>query len=228
MERPPATRMHLLTLRSRIATAVKALDLLSAKRKAIMQAFYETVPRALEARRQLDAATQVAAEALDQTLSWQGPEALRAAALGSGRTVDVEVTERSLWGTRYPELNAPLLVRESNRRGYDAAFESSMVDETALAFERVAEQLVRTANHETRLRVLGEELRKLSRRVRALEDRLLPQLRLHMRQVLDALEEREREDVLRLKYLKSHSGPPRNNFDTAAPLSDLFRDSHFP
>jgi V/A-type H+-transporting ATPase subunit D len=56
---------------------------------------------------------------------------------------------------------------------------------------------------EVRLRKIGGEIQKTSRRVNALEQILIPSLRGEIHRILRALEERAREDVFRLKRLKA-------------------------
>ena len=50
--------------------------------------------------------------------------------------------------------------------------------------------------------IIGEEVRKVSRRINALEEYLLPRLRDEVRNIYRVLDEREREDTFRLKRIK--------------------------
>ncbi len=49
---------------------------------------------------------------------------------------------------------------------------------------------------------LAEEIRKTTRRVNAVEQRLLPELREQVHYIRGVLDQREREDIFRLKRLK--------------------------
>lgn len=60
--------------------------------------------------------------------------------------------------------------------------------------------------YEGRLRRMGEEVRKATRRINVLTVAILPRLRSRMRAVRLALEEREREDVFRMKRFKKAAG----------------------
>lgn len=205
MNNEPATRMQLLTLRRRLGVADSALHLLRGKRRALMQSFYDAVPQALETRQRLDDLARSARRTLDEALTWLGPEPLTSAALASRHEVEAERTEFNVWGVRYAQVEVAPVVREAGQRGYDSVGESVLVDETALAFERLVETAVTAANQEVRLLRLGEEIRRLGRRMHALEDRLIPHLRGALHHVRGTLEEREREDVLRLKRMKRGS-----------------------
>jgi vacuolar-type H+-ATPase subunit D/Vma8 len=77
---------------------------------------------------------------------------------------------------------------------------ASVVVATA-AFEQLAELLLAAANREALLRRLGEALARTSRQVNTLERRLGPALRADLGAIRHALEEREREEHLRLERL---------------------------
>ena len=63
-------------------------------------------------------------------------------------------------------------------------------------------QLLVCAPLERNLQIVGEEVKKVSRRINALEEYLLPRLRGQMRGIASVLDEREREDTFRLKKIK--------------------------
>ncbi len=93
-------------------------------------------------------------------------------------------------------------MRAFDARGYNPATTPVLVEETAEAFERILTQALQIAVHETRLRRLGEEIRRTSSRVNALEQVLIPGLRLDAAEIAGVLEERSREETFRLKRLK--------------------------
>ncbi|MEK6656288.1 MAG: V-type ATP synthase subunit D, partial [Nitrospirota bacterium] len=55
---------------------------------------------------------------------------------------------------------------------------------------------------ENRLKILGEEIKKVTRRINALNEVIVPELKKQVRYIRTTLEEREREDLFRLKRLK--------------------------
>ena len=62
--------------------------------------------------------------------------------------------------------------------------------------------MIQSADIETRLRRLGEELQKTNRRVNALESVVIPELQVQVKFIFSALDERAREDHFRLKKVK--------------------------
>ncbi len=65
------------------------------------------------------------------------------------------------------------------------------------------------APRELRLRRIGEDIRRTNRRVNALEQQLIPRLEAQARYIHQVLEERARDDVIRLKRLKQKKGRQR-------------------
>ena len=62
--------------------------------------------------------------------------------------------------------------------------------------------MIQSADIETRLRRLGEELQKTNRRVNALENVVIPELEVQVKFIFSSLDERAREDHFRLKKVK--------------------------
>jgi V/A-type H+-transporting ATPase subunit D len=62
--------------------------------------------------------------------------------------------------------------------------------------------MIESADIETRLRRLGEELQKTNRRVNALENTVIPELEEQVKFIFSSLDERAREDHFRLKKVK--------------------------
>jgi len=63
--------------------------------------------------------------------------------------------------------------------------------------------ILEIAAFESRLKILGEEILGVTRRIRVLEERVLPRLRAQIRAIAQYLGEREREAHYRLKRFKS-------------------------
>jgi len=74
--------------------------------------------------------------------------------------------------------------------------------ESADHFEEVVAAILDVASTEITLRKIGEEIKKTTRRVNALEQVVIPRIRGEIRYIRDVLEQRAREDVFRLKRIK--------------------------
>ena len=202
MEQISPTRSELLSRRAQIRLARQGADLLRGKREALVHEFLSELQRFVDTREALARQLAQAKHALMRALAVDGPEAVASAGLASRRTIELQTTLRSIWGTKIVEVATDYAPRSSAERGFSAAGASARIDETAELFEAVLELLLRAAPLDRKLARLAEEIRRTSRRVNALEQRLLPSLEEQVRYIRGVLEQREREDVLRLKHLK--------------------------
>jgi V/A-type H+-transporting ATPase subunit D len=202
MEQVSATRTEMLTRRAQIRLAEQGAELLRSKRDALVREFLAELRRFVEARQAMRRSVLEAVQALMQTLAVDGQEAVKSAALVSRRAVTLEVTPQNFWGTKVYDMTSDYTVRQATERGYGAAATSARLEETAEGFEQAVSDILHLAPMDLKLRALAEDMRKTSRRVNALEQRLLPQLQDQVRMIQNALDQREREDLFRLKRLK--------------------------
>jgi V/A-type H+-transporting ATPase subunit D len=192
------TRMHLLARRSQLGLALRGIDLLQKKRDALVREFFALMHETLEARRQLNAAGQEAHMALFLAKAFDGPREVDALSLTVPIISDVQADVENVWGTRVPRLAvewprgttiSPLRVG-----GRTLAAQT--------AFRKLSQALIRVANTESRLRRLGEEIKKTARRVNALEQAVIPGMRSQIRYIQQVLDQQEQEDFFRLKRIK--------------------------
>ncbi len=203
MEQVNPTRTELLNRRAQIRLATQGAQLLRGKREALVREFLSQLSAFNQARDSLRRSLVHAKRALIRALSLDGPEAVASAGLAAGGGVAVELAERNIWGVRVVDVTTAWRGRSADERRYSPFDISARVDESAERFEEVLAEIVRVAPLDRKMRRLAEEIRKTSRRVNALEQRLLPELHEQVRFIRATLDQREREDVFRLKRLKN-------------------------
>jgi V/A-type H+-transporting ATPase subunit D len=198
MNETSPTRMNLLARRGQYALATRGVNLLQKKRDALVQEFFNLVQAALEARRQLNEAGREAHMALILAKSFDSPQAVEILSLSVPGVSNVRVEVENIWGTRVADLTAdwppgavgsPLFVG-----GQTLAAQA--------AFRKLGRALLRVANTESRLRRIGEEIKKTARRVNALELAVIPGLGSQIRYIRQVLDQQEQEDIFRLKRIK--------------------------
>jgi V/A-type H+-transporting ATPase subunit D len=203
MDRVPPTRMGLLHTRARRRTAVKGVGLLRSKREALAADFFKLVHGLLEGRERLETSLRQAAKALTLARALDGEEVLASLAVAGAREIPVEIERRKIWGIPTPEVSGPRLLRAPDARGASPQGVSLGAAEAARTHEEALEILLNICSREIRLRRLGEEIRRTSRRINALEQFLIPRLDGETSRIELALEEHEREDLARLKRFKA-------------------------
>jgi len=190
--------MNLLIHRSQHALAVRGVDLLQKKRDALVKEFFSLVHETLDARRQLNAAERDAHMALILAKSFDGPEAVEVTSLSVPADTTVRAEVDNIWGTRVPVLE---MDRQQDSRFSPLAMGGRTTAAQA-AFRRLCRALIRVANTESRLRRIGEEIKKTARRVNALELAVIPGLGSQIRYIRQVLDQQEQEDIFRLKRVK--------------------------
>jgi V/A-type H+-transporting ATPase subunit D len=200
--RSPTTRMGLLDVRARRAIAGKGARLLRAKREVLAGEIWRMMREVLDGREKLDEVLREAVKALAFSKALDGQETLESLAQPAGRDVALRVSARRVWGVPTPIVKAPPLVRAADGRGTSATSWGLAAALAARRHEEALEVLLRIASRELHLARLGEEIQETSRRINALEQQLLPALAGEGARIGAALEERDREDAVRLKRLR--------------------------
>ncbi len=208
MEPIGRTRMNLLLLKRQIHVAERGRDFLRSKREALVREFLAVMDRVVESRGQVEAALGQALSSLALALGMEGRATLQSVSYAAQRELPIELTERNVWGVRIPDLHYRPIGRSLDARGYATSGVSTYVDETARRFEAVLELVLRGVAVEVRLKKLGAEIKRTTRRINALNEVLIPSLAGAVREIRQALEERERESLFRTKRFKAISRSP--------------------
>ncbi len=196
------TRSALLARRAQLDLAEQGRDLLRDKRSALIKEFNrlsasitETLAgverRAVEARRALAAAS-----------AGDGPEAVGSAALAASGRIELELKTSDVAGVPLVEVRKQPVSRAPTGRGYSLAGTSARIDHAAERFEEVLDALLETAAKEAGLRRLAAEIEKTTRRVNGLEQVVVPRIERERDYIAVVLEDREREDRVRLMRAK--------------------------
>jgi V/A-type H+/Na+-transporting ATPase subunit D len=197
------TRMNLLARKQQAKIAVQGVDLLKRKRDALVADFFNIVRASLAARERLTKACEEAYVMLALAKAWEGREALETAALADRREVLVDIELRNVWGTKIPEVSVKEIRRSLLERGHNPTTTSVRTVESASNFEDVLRAILEVASTEIKLTKIGQEIKKTTRRVNALEQVVIPRIIGEIRFIAAALEQRAREDVFRLKRIKA-------------------------
>jgi V/A-type H+-transporting ATPase subunit D len=194
--------MNLLQNKVQTNLASDGVNLLKNKRDALVKEFFSMVREMFSFRDELDERVRNAANVLNLALGIDGPHVVKSVGMSTKREVSLGVERRNIWGIRVPELEKKSVVRSVMARGYGIHTVSSRIDEAANSFEGILNLIISMASNEVRVKRLGDEIRKTTRRVNALEQVVIPALKEQTGFIESTLEEREREDLFRLKRLK--------------------------
>jgi V/A-type H+-transporting ATPase subunit D len=203
------TRTDLLQLRGKVASVANSVSILQARRQALIREFLTLLRPFLHSREALASEYGVAIAELSLARGHEGDALIDAIAAGSARDVGVEIAEKSVMGVRYQDLTVwGPFVRTPAERGFGYANTTPHLDEAAFAFETLTEHVLEVAMLESKLKRIGEAIQQATRRVRVLEERVLPRLRADIKAIAAHIGEREREAHFRLKKFKTRRDRP--------------------
>ena len=203
-----ATRTDLLQLRDKVASVTNSVSILQARRQALMREFLASIKPFLRSRDTIAADYSTAITELNLARGHEGDALIDLIGAGGERDIGVEIAERSVMGVRYHDV-VPWgpFVRNPAERDFGYANTTPHLDEAAYRFEKLTADVVEIAVYENRLKRLGDAIRQATRRVRVLEERVLPRLLADIKSIAQHIGEREREAHFRLKRFKAARAP---------------------
>jgi V/A-type H+-transporting ATPase subunit D len=195
------TRMSFLRARRRLERVHKGIDLLHRKREALVREFFQLARPAVDVRNAIAEQANEAYAALLEALAIQGQASLRAAGWPA-RELDVEIRPGQVWGLSVSDIaERPAIRRSLASRGTAPGLAGPAAGEAATRFELLVDLLLDAAPKELLIRRLGDALALTSRQINTLERAVSPALEEYIATTRRVLDEREREEHLRLRHL---------------------------
>ena len=195
------TRSNLLRARGQLDRVRHGADAVSRKRQALVSYLFRLARPAIDTRTEIARRTTEAAAALLEALAADGVDALRALGLPHGE-IDVVVEPAQIWGVPVADVAAVAPVRRTlDARGTPPGSTSREAVTATDGFEALVDLLIASAAGEVRVSRLAAAVAATSQQLRMLRERVEPQLVAQIAGVARTLEEREREEHLRLKHL---------------------------
>ena len=198
------TRTELIKVQRKIALYQRGYKLLKMKRDGLVIEFFNVLSKARDIRRIMLEDYKKADEKLIIATCVDGKTTVISVAFAIREDPNVVMGSKNVMGVAVPTtLEKGTVKRRVDERGYGIIGMSVRIDEATDAYEQLVEDIILAAELETTLRRLIEEIEKNKRIVNALEFRILPELRRMESFIQVRLEELERENVFRLKRIKS-------------------------
>jgi V/A-type H+-transporting ATPase subunit D len=202
MEQANPTRMELIRKNAQIKLAEQGRDLLREKMDALIQEFFRMMQTVSRSRDELEAMADVAQQSLLTALATDDPVTVKSASFATKRGLSLDIKGKNIMGVPVPVIEKKRISKSVFERGYSIISVSGRIDEAAEKFEGELDLIIGLAETETALKRLGGEIQMTRRRVNALEQVLIPQLKSQAKYIENTIDEREREDLFRLKKVK--------------------------
>ncbi|NTV00451.1 MAG: V-type ATP synthase subunit D, partial [Methanoregulaceae archaeon] len=153
-------------------------------------------------RDHLEKLSNAAQHSLLIAMAIDDPVTLKSASFATRQGITLDIKGKNIMGVPVPIIEKRRFVKSLFERGYSILGVSGRIDETAEKFEAELDLIISLAETETALRRVGNEIQMTRRRVNALEQILIPELRRQAKYIEITIDERDREDLYRLKKVK--------------------------
>jgi V/A-type H+/Na+-transporting ATPase subunit D len=199
------TRSELINIKRRIKLSERGYNILKMKRDGLILEFFKVLQQAKDSRGALQERYIRAMEMIALAETVEGAIGVKAAAFSTADNPEIVVKSKNIMGVVVPEIESSVVRKTVLERGYGMLGTSSVIDETAEAFEELLEAVIEAAEIETTMKRLLEEIESTKRRVNALEFKVIPELTEARDFIKMRLDEMEREELFRLKKIKARS-----------------------
>ncbi len=198
------TRTNLLLLKEKSRSVVNSIGILKARKQALIKEFLAATVPFLRSREDIRKSYGKALRELAIALGHEGKDYIESIARATERDFGIDVIEKSIWGLRYKDiLFHDVPVRDPDKRGYDERGTTLHLEEATGLFEKLLEFMLHIAQYESKLKRLGQEIMRTTRRIKVLEEMVLPGLKIQIKSIAQYIGERERESFYRLKRVKN-------------------------
>jgi len=148
---------------------------------------------------------QTAVEMMAVANTIEGAIGVKSAAFSVKEVPEITLKSKNIMGVIVPQIESSKVKKSLVDRGYGVLGTSTVIDETASAFEELVESIIESAEIETTMKRLLDEIEKTKRRVNALEYKVIPELTAARDFIKMRLDEMEREELFRMKRIKARS-----------------------
>lgn len=194
------TKGNLIAAKNSLKLAKQGYNLMDKKRNILIRELMEMIENAKSIQYEIDETFRTAYECLETANIEMGITGVMEAAQAIPAEESVKIKVRSIMGTEIPYVeydksrnNAPVYAFLNSRESLDKARES---------FTKVKDLTIRLAMVENSAYRLAMNIKKTQKRTNALQNITIPATEAVIKTISDALEEKEREDFIRLKVIK--------------------------
>ncbi len=196
----PPTRSNLIRIKQELEFIRQGYDILNRKREVIAAELVRVAHDAEELQARVWELLEKAYRAIEKAQLTMGRERVEWAALSAHKSVDVTIRVHGIMGVPIPLIEAH---GEPTDMPYSLGNTNASLDEATEAFKEVLAQIPELSRLMTAVWRLAVELRKTQRRVNALQYIFIPDYEETIGFIVSTLEEREREEIFRLKLFKN-------------------------
>lgn len=201
MAKLPPTKGNLIAVKRSYALAKNGYELMDKKRNILIREMMSLIDRAKALQENIDQVFSEAYQAMGRAnISMGGSEEV-ANAMGVDKSVNLRY--RSVMGVELPTVS--YTKTDVNRLPYGFWETTSALDVAYHHFVRVKELCLELAELENSIYRLAYAIKKAQKRANALQNIVLPNLDADIARISEELEEKDREEFVRQKVIKTQN-----------------------
>jgi len=199
------TRSELINLKRRIALSERGYKILKMKRDGLIIEFFKVLETAKDTQSDLQKKYESAIQMMAFANTVEGAIGVKSAAFSVQEVPDIILASKNIMGVVVPEIESSKVKKSLVDRGYGLLGTTSAIDEAASSYEDLVDAIIESAEIETTMKKLLDEIESTKRRVNALEFKVIPELTEARDFIKMRLDEMEREELFRLKKIKARN-----------------------
>lgn len=193
------TKGNLILAKNSLALAYQGYELMDKKRNILIRELMELIDQAKDIQSEIDSTFRNAYAALQKANIVMGIHNVETIANCTPVDDSIRIKTRSIMGTEIPLVEAEEKVLKPGSSYYGS---NESLDMARLHFEKVKNLTIRLATVENSAYRLAVNIKKTQKRANALKNITIPNYEELVRNIQNALEEKEREEFTRLKVIK--------------------------
>ena len=197
------TKGNLIAAKNSLALARQGFELMDKKRNILIRELMDLIEEARDIQGQIDTTFREAYRALQIANIDHGIDYVEEISHSIPVEESIRIKTRSIMGTEIP------LVEAEDTAGvptYGFYSTKKSLDNARKAFEDVKRLTVKLSSVENSAYRLAANIKKTQKRANALKNITIPHYETVVKDITDALEEKEREEFTRLKVIKKMQG----------------------
>jgi V/A-type H+-transporting ATPase subunit D len=194
------TRISLLNLKKELKVAQKGHKLLKDKRDGLIKKFMTVIFEARDLRHSVESRLGLAFDSYQRSSAMTPRMAQAVALLVPNAEVSLKVAVKTVMSVKIPEFE---ITKEGSAFSYGLLDSTGDLDNAIVKFEEVFVDIVRLAQLEKTAENLADEIEKTRRRVSALENVMIPNIKDTIKFITMQLDERARDAVVSTMRVKA-------------------------
>lgn len=194
------TKGNLIQAKNSLVLAGQGYELMDKKRNILIRELMDLIQKAKEIQSEIDETFSKAYMSLQRANIEMGIHEVDAFASAVPIDESIRVKTRSIMGTEIPLVDYDSST--SDQPVYAFSGTTGSLDDAKKQFEKVKDLTIRLAMIETSAYRLAISIKKTQKRANALQNITIPRYETLVKNISNALEEKEREEFTRLKVIK--------------------------